>query len=238
MPRTIIGENIKRLRERKGWIQSELAARSGLHPNTIAKIEAGMTKPSLTTANKIATVLNTTVESLTGEGIKYEKQGFRELPLIGTIPAGYPDIREQQSIGDVLVLERDLDTVSDKDNLYCLTVAGESLSGDGIHSGDNVVVDPQGTFINGKIYIVRLGNEVVARHVQKTDSTVKLSATNNGRSNKTAIISSHHFIPVTPYSLENTDIASPPSFSANRSATEQGSAPDPGMVNLTDTLTL
>ena len=62
--------------------------------------------------------------------------------------------------------------------VYALKVKGNSLEGDGIQPDDIVLVLPDAPFINGKLYAVRLGNEVVARHVQQVNGTIRLIASN------------------------------------------------------------
>jgi len=40
--------------------------------------------------------------------------------------------------------------------LYCLRISGESLIGDQINNGDDVVIEPFTDLIDGKIYAVKL----------------------------------------------------------------------------------
>jgi transcriptional regulator with XRE-family HTH domain len=55
--RLIVGENIKKHRERRVITQEALAERCGLTPQFIAAIEVGIKTPSLSTVEKIITVL-------------------------------------------------------------------------------------------------------------------------------------------------------------------------------------
>jgi transcriptional regulator with XRE-family HTH domain len=45
-------------REKKGLTQVEVADRAGIHPNTYAKIERGINKPSPESIKKLVKVLN------------------------------------------------------------------------------------------------------------------------------------------------------------------------------------
>ena len=55
---------VKEFRERKGWTQAELAARSGLSRPEISAIETGRLAPSVTAALTLARVFSCTVEAL------------------------------------------------------------------------------------------------------------------------------------------------------------------------------
>lgn len=70
---TILGENIKKLRERAGMTIKELSDKSGVGQSTISEIETGKAKnPRSETLTKIAKVLNTSVDQLTDMEVEYE----------------------------------------------------------------------------------------------------------------------------------------------------------------------
>jgi putative transcriptional regulator len=52
-----IGQNVHRLRERRGLTQAELAARVGVHRVTVAALEGGRKAPSLELLEQLARVL-------------------------------------------------------------------------------------------------------------------------------------------------------------------------------------
>jgi SOS-response transcriptional repressor LexA len=62
--------------------------------------------------------------------------------------------------------------------LYCLRISGESLIGDQINNGDDVVIEPFPDLIDGKIYAVKLDNQFVARHVHRENGYVILTSSN------------------------------------------------------------
>ena len=64
MTLTRMATRLKTLRQRRGWTQTELAARAGLHRVFIAKLEAGAQDPSLTTLEKLARALGVKVSRL------------------------------------------------------------------------------------------------------------------------------------------------------------------------------
>jgi len=52
-----LGFNLRRLREKEGWSQEELADRTGLHRTYISGIERGIRNPTLMIIEKIAIAL-------------------------------------------------------------------------------------------------------------------------------------------------------------------------------------
>ena len=49
--------------------------------------------------------------------------------------------------------------------LFCLEIVGDSLVGDGIVEGDFIFVDPEASFIDGKLYVIRIAEMVMVKHV-------------------------------------------------------------------------
>lgn len=62
---TRLGRRVKRLRERSGWSQHELARRSGVSRSTIAGLETG-DRPSITLENamKLADALGVSIDMM------------------------------------------------------------------------------------------------------------------------------------------------------------------------------
>lgn len=56
--------SLARLRLQKGWSQAQLAQRSGASQSYIARLEQGKIDPQISTARKIATALEVSVETL------------------------------------------------------------------------------------------------------------------------------------------------------------------------------
>ena len=61
-----IGHNVRRLREEKGWNQTELGYNAQTSPSIISLIENGKRNPSTVTLAKIATALDVELEALLG----------------------------------------------------------------------------------------------------------------------------------------------------------------------------
>lgn len=60
-------ENVKRLREEKGYTQAELARRVGVTQPTIAQYEIGIKVPTIVIGANLAEQLGTTCEELIGK---------------------------------------------------------------------------------------------------------------------------------------------------------------------------
>lgn len=52
--RTRLGQNIRRLREERGWSQEEYADRAGIHRTYVSDIERGRRNPTVTVVEKLA----------------------------------------------------------------------------------------------------------------------------------------------------------------------------------------
>jgi transcriptional regulator with XRE-family HTH domain len=61
------GTRLRRIREQKGWSQTELAEKSSLTPAAVSQIEADDRQPSFKTLSSIASALGITVGYLLGE---------------------------------------------------------------------------------------------------------------------------------------------------------------------------
>jgi len=62
--RTLLADNLKRLRSEKGWSQEELAAQSQLDRSFIAHVERQARNVSIDNIEKLANALNVSVSAL------------------------------------------------------------------------------------------------------------------------------------------------------------------------------
>ncbi|MDN4185547.1 MAG: XRE family transcriptional regulator [Dehalococcoides mccartyi] len=198
----LIGERIKQLRTIQGLSQRQLALKAGLDPSYLSIVESGRrTNITLDVAQRLSGILNVGIEELMGvesgdkSGLsdksvadmlktftsdfadKLRRMEIVEIPVRGVIPAGNPAAEEEIDLGVIRVPR---EVVEGKiDRVFALKIGGESLNGDGLHSGDNVLIDPDAPIIDGKIYAVRIGGtEVLARHVYKENGHLRLESSN------------------------------------------------------------
>jgi repressor LexA len=183
-----LGKKLREIRESLHLTQDELAAKSGLGRQYIAALETDdIAMPGADKMMKLAKGTGRSLAQLNAEllgiGTPEEILSLREVPLaripiIGSVPAGYPDIREEHISGYLNVPREELRGVS-LEGLYVLKVTGESLVGDDVHDGDYVVYNTKNKeVVNGKIYICLVGDEVVAKHVVMENSHVRLVSSN------------------------------------------------------------
>ena len=60
------GQRLSRLRKEKGLTQEDIASRITISPQAVSKWENGNSEPDLDTLNKLADILNCSVDSLLG----------------------------------------------------------------------------------------------------------------------------------------------------------------------------
>jgi len=102
-------------------------------------------------------------------------EAVMEIPILGFVPCGIPFPSDQQREG---YLELPVSLIEGRrlDSLYAVRASGNSLIGDNIQDGDLLVVDEWAEFVNGRICILRLENEVVARHCYLEGNRMRLIA--------------------------------------------------------------
>jgi SOS-response transcriptional repressor LexA len=181
-----LSEIIKELRLSKGLTQEQLSERAGLARSYVTRLEGDdIQKPSLDTVHSLAKGLEMSPIKLCtliyeeGKSEVSDAGDVVELPLLGNVPAGYPWAEEEEERETIFfAVTADIRKVRDMARLYVIKISGNSLIGDGVESGDLAVIDPLAPYKDGQIYIVRIGNEVVARHVYFGKDSVKLIASN------------------------------------------------------------
>lgn len=202
------GFKIKYLREQRHWTQDDLEEKSGVSRETIAQIETGRIKkpayinefakafdisPSQISAyfygssipaleEPVTPMVNVPTKVLIAELHKRSELSNEsdtiDVPIIGYITAGIPVPTEQQDLGKIPVSKLDLSGVSKMSGVFGLIVSGDSLIGDEIQDRYTVIVDPNPDIIDGKIYVVQLGTEYVARHLHRENGFVILTSSN------------------------------------------------------------
>ena len=194
--RKLIGQRIERARKELNWSQEDFGKFVNLSGAHVSRMEKGVVGFDIDDLQRYAKVLGKSVEWFYSDKIESEDRPiesilaelqqrvkhpiFRELPLLGYIPCGYPLPNEQQAEGKVKVFRDDLGYAKDKEGLYALIASGDSLLEDGINKGDKMIVDPiPPDYPEGKIYAVRIGDEVTCKHVFHVDDKVRLVSSNS-----------------------------------------------------------
>ena len=148
--------DLKRIRERMGLTQQQLA--DALHTTrvSVARYEAGM--------RRIPGMVRVVMDQL---------QSKTEIPMLGLVAAGTPiDPVPQSELVDVPPsMLRGKDT-------FALRVKGESMKDDGILPGDLVVVRKQATARNGQTVVALVNGEATIKLYFKKESHVELHPAN------------------------------------------------------------
>jgi len=112
-------------------------------------------------------------------GLKVKKGRSRRmdmLPVLGRIAAGRP-IHAQEDIEGYVAADPFL--VRDPSDSFVLKVEGDSMTGDGIMSGDYIFVHRQPLAERGRIVVALLEDEAtVKRYVPMDDGSIRLESSN------------------------------------------------------------
>ena len=77
----VLGKNIKKYRQRKGWKQEKLGEESGLSVTSISSYETGKTVPKADNLEKIAVALDCTTADLMRNPEDKESRAYKELAI-------------------------------------------------------------------------------------------------------------------------------------------------------------
>ena len=176
---------IKRLREERRIKAVDFAEKIGMSKEQLSQTESGRSDTlSSDSVYKFANGFNMKPAELAGmlygnaEATLDSLSEIVKLPVKGFINAGTPTLAEAVELGNAFIRKVDVSGAKKVSGLYCLRISGESLIGDQINNGDDVVIEPFTDLIDGKIYAVKLDNQFVARHVHREKGYVILTSSN------------------------------------------------------------
>jgi len=98
----------------------------------------------------------------------------KQLPLVGTVPAGAPLLAEENVEGTIAVDT----TFLPSGETFSLRVVGESMIGAGIANGDYVVVRRQDSADSGDIVVAVIGDEATVKRYFPEPECVRLEPEN------------------------------------------------------------
>ena len=164
-----VGRRIRRRRKSLELSQVELAQRANINQGFLSEIERGQRSPSEATLRALAVALDLPLSVLIGEGAEHDAPQpleTRELPLLGSIPAGPPtESQEQYELFPVL---RHL-WAPDR---YCLKLSLDSMEPT-LKPGDLVLVhyrpgvDPE--HVQGRVCACLVDGEPTLKRVTVED---------------------------------------------------------------------
>ena len=97
------------------------------------------------------------------------------IPMVGQITAGQP-ILAVENYEDTFYMPNGL---FKGDNLFILTVKGESMINAGIYDGDNVIIRQQNTAQNGEIVAVLIDDSATIKRFYKENDIIRLQPEND-----------------------------------------------------------
>ena len=106
--------------------------------------------------------------------IELLRDTLSKIPIVGSIPAGGPDLAYEDIEGYV-----DLDDVlAGQPDLFALRVKGDSMVDAGILEGDIAIIRKQSTAYRGDVVAALIGDEATLKRLRYTGKTVYLEAAN------------------------------------------------------------
>lgn len=181
---SILAENIKYCRERKGMTQEALAKHFGLSSyKTVQKWEHDIVNPRAITISELSKLFGETMQDLYTRSIKeldveranrpqniVDLPDTHPVPIIGTIACGTPVLAEQNFQGFTEAPVKNAD--------FALICKGESMINAGIHDGDIVYIKKVPEVENGKIAAVLIDNEATLKRVYRFPDRLLLQPAN------------------------------------------------------------
>lgn len=181
-----LGQYLRTVRESLGYSTYDVNKLCDISPSYLSLMETGKRKPSAIILKKIAPIYNLNYLDL------YEKAGYVDLidtevktdelgnpvadvPLLGTVKAGYDYLAQENWVGTVKV-EKSL--VGNGSEYFALEVKGDSMAPVFIE-GDIVIIHKQNDCENNQIAIVIVnGDEGTIKKVRKTEQGILLQPLN------------------------------------------------------------
>lgn len=102
----------------------------------------------------------------------YPIQGKKQVPLLGTIGAGFPSIVAEEQVEYLVANEFDIEAH------FALKIKGDSMINARIHDGDIVFIRQQPDVEDGEIAAVLIDGEATLKRVYKMPGRVQLRAEN------------------------------------------------------------
>lgn len=186
-------DRLLEFRRISGLTQKGLSKLSGIPQPMISRYERGEAEPVSSNIIKIAKALNISLDWLmTGEGGMYKGHKFcepcavykikesipgkipvRPVPVLNTVPAGFPETPIDDNIIDWVLIPMDL-----KDSkAFALVVSGKSMYPK-IDEGEIVVISPKTRVTSGQIGAFRINNDVTIKRLLVKDGKTYLISEN------------------------------------------------------------
>lgn len=200
-----VGARIREAREAKGWSQEELGQRYGVSHAAISDLERGVTqKIDIDDLERLARLLDRPLNYFLGretdadriqaelrrasEALEQTRKRLQDLvpysgqwvwlPLIGTVPALYPEWLDLQEAKEFYPCS--VQQIKKPDGDYAVRVKGDLMIGHRILDGDIIFVDVGRQPELGDVVVARKDEEVLLRTYKEDAKGLYLTAGNEG----------------------------------------------------------
>ena len=175
----MFAERLKQARKSKRYSQAEISQLLGVTQQAVGKWETGRSTPDPQTIARLAEILGTTADVLLGLQQDAEnspvvgRNAFSrytqcEIPVIGTVRAGYGALAFEEDYG------KEYASVKDPSNYFYLVVKGDSME-PRISDGDLALVHRQNTLDNGDLGVLVYGLDgegTLKKYIQRGNAVV------------------------------------------------------------------
>lgn len=172
--------NLPKYREMRGLTQEKLAQLIGVKQSTVGMWENGTNSPRTKTLEKVAKILNITVNDLmysdsNAEPFSYNTSGVIRIPVYGSIPAGIP----MEAVEDILGYEEaPAEWSQGGKNFFALKIKGKSMEPE-YRDGDIIIFLAQPDCENNEDCAVAInGNDWTFKRVEKISGGVLIKPLN------------------------------------------------------------
>lgn len=170
----MIGDNVRYLRKKKGYSQSQLARNLGINQASVSLWESGKTNPDTDMLLQLARVFGVGLDDLVSDEPRRELDGINirrnAVPIVGDIACGTPITAEENIDGYA-----DLPDGIHAD--FALRCVGDSMSPT-FNDGDLVLIRQQPTVDTGQIAAVTIDGEATLKRVYQQPDGLLLIAEN------------------------------------------------------------
>lgn len=174
-----VGERLIKLRNDFNLTIEDVSKKTGISTHLLKRYEKGIvSKMKQSTISILADLYDVSPVWLMGlnvpmKSIPIENIRKIQIPLLGTVKAGYDYLAQENVIG-----YESIDNVSDKENYYALQVTGDSME-PLFSDGDIAIVHKQDDFESGNTCIVLInGDEATVKKVVRMEDGIDLIAMN------------------------------------------------------------
>jgi repressor LexA len=171
--RVSIGKNIRRLRERRGLTQKELAAVLGVTDKAISAWEKDVNEPLMGNVQAMADFFCVLKSDIIED--RHRIKGVK-IPVLGRVQAGVP----VEAVEEILDYEEITQELADTGDFFALQIRGDSMEPK-FSAGDVVIIRKQPDANTGDTVVVLVnGDDATVKRLKKhEDGSLSLIPTNS-----------------------------------------------------------